>query len=153
MKYSIDTSAILDAWRRYYPPDIMPNLWKNIENLIIKGDLIATEEVLEELSKKDDDVHNWAKDNSQMFIPHREEIQRTVTNILAQFPLLVKAFKGKSSADPFVIAVAIVEEAKVISGEKDNNNPKKPSIPYVCNELNIDCIPFLEFIREQGWSF
>jgi hypothetical protein len=24
VRYSIDTSAILDGWRRYYPPDVFP---------------------------------------------------------------------------------------------------------------------------------
>ena len=40
MKYSIDTSSILDAWTRYYPPDVMPGLWKQLEELIDNGQLI-----------------------------------------------------------------------------------------------------------------
>ena len=56
MRYSIDTSAILDGWRRYYPPDTFPGLWDKLDSLIEEGHLAATEEVLIELEKKDDDV-------------------------------------------------------------------------------------------------
>src|SRR3972149_394297 len=52
--YSIDTSALLDAWVRWYPPDLFPKLWQNIEALVIEQRLLATEEVLIELEKKDD---------------------------------------------------------------------------------------------------
>jgi hypothetical protein len=61
LKYSIDTSAILDAWTRYYPPDVMPGLWKQLEELVDNGQLLATEEVLYELEKKEDNVYNGLK--------------------------------------------------------------------------------------------
>ena len=53
MKYSIDTSSILTGWRRTYPPDIFPTLWEKLDELIAEQILIATEEVLHELEKKD----------------------------------------------------------------------------------------------------
>jgi hypothetical protein len=34
LKYSLDTSAILEAWRRRYPPDVFPVVWRRIEDLI-----------------------------------------------------------------------------------------------------------------------
>ncbi len=37
VKYSIDTSAILDGWRRYYPPRAFPGLWIRMEELIQQG--------------------------------------------------------------------------------------------------------------------
>ena len=52
MRYSIDTSAILDAWIRGFPPDVVPGFWERFEELIDIGQLIATEEVLYELKKK-----------------------------------------------------------------------------------------------------
>ncbi|MCK5602211.1 DUF4411 family protein, partial [Candidatus Pacearchaeota archaeon] len=75
MKYCIDTSAILDGWVRYYPPDVVPGLWEKLENLISNGQLIATEEVLYELEKKKDDVYKWAKKHEKMFVPIDEKIQ------------------------------------------------------------------------------
>jgi hypothetical protein len=52
LQYSIDTSALLDAWIRWYPPDIFSKLWINVDELIASGNLFASEEVLVELEKK-----------------------------------------------------------------------------------------------------
>ena len=50
MKYSIDTSSILEGWRRHYPLDVFPGLWDQLDSLIADGDLRSTEEVLHELA-------------------------------------------------------------------------------------------------------
>ena len=41
-KYSIDTSALVHAYQRSYPPDILPDLWdKRLDELIEAGRLFA----------------------------------------------------------------------------------------------------------------
>lgn len=54
MTYSIDTSAILDGHNRYYPPDVFPKLWCNLEAIIRDGKLKAIELVRREIERKDD---------------------------------------------------------------------------------------------------
>ena len=103
--YVIDTSALLDGWARHYPPDVFPSLWSLIEEMIKVGELLSPDEVLVELSQKDDTVHRWAKANSAMFVPLDEDIQRATQEILDQFPRLVGAMKDRNRADPFVIAL------------------------------------------------
>ena len=56
MPYSIDTSALVDGRRRYYPPTVFPGLWENIEELIDAGGLFAPEEVLGDLQRQDDEI-------------------------------------------------------------------------------------------------
>ncbi len=153
MKYSIDTSAILDAWVRYYPPDVMPGLWEKLEELIQRGDLIASKEVLVELEKKDDDAYKWAKKNIDMFREIDNDIQFAVTKILKEHKRLIDTRKSRSMADPFVIGLAMVENCKVVTAEKPTNNLEKPNIPDVCNALEIPCISILELCREQNWRF
>jgi Domain of unknown function (DUF4411) len=46
VRYSVDTSALLDGWRRYYPPDVIPGLWSGLDALIVDGSLRATEAVV-----------------------------------------------------------------------------------------------------------
>ncbi len=58
--FCIDTCALIDLWRRYYPPDVFPGLWADIEKLIGQGRLIAPREVLEELRGVDDEMLEWA---------------------------------------------------------------------------------------------
>ena len=75
MDYSLDTSALLDGWVRYYPRDVFPKFWTGIEGLIARRKMAAVDEVLRELEKKDDDVHGWAKRQSRLFVPLDAEIQ------------------------------------------------------------------------------
>ncbi len=153
MPYSFDTSAILDAWVRWYPPDIFLSFWKNIDELIEDGGLLATEEVLYELEKKDDDVYKWAKARKDIFEPITEEIQLSAQEILSVFPKLVDTRKDRSQADPFVIALARVKKLTVVTGEKNTGTQNKPRIPLVCTYFGIRTINIVDFIREQGWKF
>ena len=153
MRYSIDTSAILDGWIRHYPPDVIPSLWGKVDDVIQSGELIATEEVLIELKKKDDEVHKWFQQRNQMFIAIDEQVQLAVADILTKYERLVDTTKNRSSCDPFVIAIAQVLKCPVITGEKPSNSPNKPKIPDVCASLDIECLSLLQFIRRKGWVF
>jgi hypothetical protein len=150
-RYSLDTSAILNAWQRNYPPDLFPTLWRNIEGLIDAGVLIASEEVLVELEKKDDEVHAWAKQRPQMFVPIDGQVQQIVTTILRDHPRLIDNRTNRSGADPFVIALAASVGCVVITGERPSGNRTKPKIPDVCQAMDIRCIGIVEFIRDQNW--
>jgi len=151
--YCIDTSAIIDAMRRYYPPDAFPGLWEKLELMIESEELIAPKEVLHELSKKDDDTYEWAKNNSKIFIELDEEVQWATSEILNEFPRLVADMSGRNHADSFVIALARVKGAVVVTNEKRARNPKTPKIPDVCEHLDIRCIDLLNLILEKGWRF
>lgn len=50
MPYVFDTSALVGAWVRTYPPDVFPGLWEDLDALARQGGLLAPEEVLGELS-------------------------------------------------------------------------------------------------------
>ena len=151
MKYSIDTSAFLHAFVRNYPPDIFPSLWNHIECAIENEIICATEEVFVELEKKDDDAFRWAANHRSMFIDIDEVIQEEVIRILDTFPRLVDTRKHRSSADPFVIALASILRCTVVTEEQQTGNSIKPKIPDVCNKLGIRCIKTLDMIREQRW--
>ncbi len=153
MKYSIDTSAILDGWGRYYPPDRFPSVWRNIGQLIAHRSLCGTEEVLIELKKKDDDVYTWAKSQPGLFLPIDEPTQRSVAKILSDYPRLVDARKNRSTADPFVIAVAQVNGLTVVSGEIPSNNLRKPKIPDVCSAMGIKHVRLVELFGLERWKF
>lgn len=112
MGYSFDTSAILEGWRRSYPPDLFPSLWAKIEQSIDDGILVASEEVMEDLGKKADDVLAWAKERRRMFQPLTEDIQKAASEILMEFERLVDSRTDRSRADPFVIALAKVENLR-----------------------------------------
>ena len=153
MNYSVDTSSILDAWRRYYPPDIFPALWTNLDQLIASGSLRATDEVRIELERKVDEVLAWAAGRVGFFVELDNRIQRTVTNILSRHPKLLDTRSNRSGADPFVIALAQIENCAVVTGERLTNSLARPNIPDVCRDLGIRSLNILELIREQNWHF
>ena len=152
MPYCVDTSGWLDGWQRHYPRDVFPSLWAKLEELIAKGEIIASEEVYWELQRKSDDLHDWIKDRKQMLVPLEEAIQYRATELLAEFPRLVDTLRGRSKADPFVIATALERDAVVVTGESPGNLDK-PRIPIVCQVKGIRCISFLEMIRELKLTF
>lgn len=154
MKYSIDTSAILDAWRRRYPPDVFPAVWVRFDEVIDAGDLKASEEVLLELEKRDDEVHEWAKARkAKMFVPIDEEQQQHVSSILGNHERLVDTRKNRSAADPFVIALAMAQECAVVTAEAATGKADRPNIPDVCSSMGVRSVTLLELFREQGWRF
>ena len=111
MSYCVDTSGWLDGWERHYPPDVFSSLWTRLDELIEAGEIISSEEVYVELQKKADELHDWVKDRKQMLVPLTEEIQRRAAGLLGEYPRLVDTLRGRSKADPFVIATAMELDA------------------------------------------
>lgn len=155
--YSIDTSAILDAWVRHYPLDTFPSFWSNFKNFVETGIGIASELIKQELKKKDDGCFNWFIDNNlgNFFIDIDDKVQKYVIELLSNpnYQRLVEDRKGINGADPFVIAHAQADNLIVVTGERATNNPAKPKTPDVRKQLDIQCITVLELMRKEGWRF
>jgi len=148
--HSIDTSSFLDAWTRHYPQDTFSTFWEHMDRSGHSGILKVSEEVVEELKKKDDGAAIWVRKRPHMIVPTDIPIQEKVLGILKVFPRLVNAGKSRSGGDPFVIAVALVNKYTVITGEGPGK-PSKPHIPDVCSAMGVRCIGLVDFIRDQKW--
>lgn len=151
--YSMDTSALVDGMGRYYRPTVFQSLWQRIDALIDEGRMIATEEVRVEIERKADHLAVWCKQRDRMFIEIDEEIQPVVTEVLTAHGRLVKALSNRSSGDPFVIALAKVKGAIVVTGERHSGSLDKPKIPDVCDAMGIRCVSLVEMMEEEEWSF
>lgn len=153
MAYSLDTSAILDGWVRYYAPDVFPSFWHNLEMLLDAGDAKISKQVHVELCEQDDGAAEWVNERVSAIVEIDEAAFAIAQAIDKQFPGWVT--KKKNGADPFVIALAEIEGLKVITGErrKGTDNPKRMGIPDVCAQRQIDCGAMVDLIREEGWSF
>jgi hypothetical protein len=154
LAYSIDTSALVDGWVRYYPHENFPQLWVQIEGLIDDGALRAPLPVLWELERQDDDLLAWAKGHRDLFVDPDEAVQAAVTELMDTYHDPDKPDKGIAGADPFVIAYAGVHNPArtIVSGEKPGT-AENPKIPFVCNQLELEHKTFLGLIQEQGWQF
>lgn len=153
MTYVFDTSSLIGAWTRTYPPDLFPGLWGEMDGLVAAGRLVAPDEVLRELEKQDDDLKDWVKDRSdRMVVPASRAIMLEMRDVLASHPKLSMAGKGRGIADPFVIALAAIRDFVVVTQER-GGTAQKPRIPSVCTARGVECISMLEVIRRESWSF
>jgi len=150
LRYALDTSCLIEGWHRLCPPDVFPGVWDALEELVDEGVIIASEEVLFELEKKEDELFAWAKSRRAMFVPPDGLIQSRVRDILADHPKLVDTRRSRSGADPFVVAVAIVYDCAVVTHEKPSRNPdRRPTIPDACAAFSVRWLSLVELLREQ----
>lgn len=153
--YVADTSGLIGAWQRRYPPDVFPPLWDNLDALGRAGGLLVPEEVYRELQKQSDELYEWVDERREhLVVPTDRAAFITAQAVLADHPLLTKTGTGRGLADPFVIALAELRGLPVLT-EEAGGSSSKPRIPYVCGQrgLGIDCIDMLGLIRGEGWSF
>lgn len=153
-RYSLDTSALIDWMERFYPEDCFPSVRQRIDEVIADGRFLISDEVWEEIQKRDAVVKAWCKPRlSAILVETDRQIATTVRQILSRFPRLTMTLRGRNRADPFVVAVAIARNATVVTAEANTGNQNRPRIPYVCAELRVPCTSFLELIRAEGWKF
>lgn len=153
--YSVDTSALLDGLERYYPETTFPALWQKIDELIAAGRFLISEEVWDEARAHDAAAKAWldSRGKGAMVVPTDAVIAKEVQDILVRFPKLVANMKGRNRADAFVIAVARVRGAVVVTGEGPDGNENRPKIPYICQHAKVQCVRFLDIVRLEGWKF
>ncbi|WP_020181832.1 DUF4411 family protein [Methylotenera sp. 1P/1] len=154
-RYSIDTSCIIHAWRRAYPPEHFTSFWEKLEGLITNGIVVASVEVLNELRKKDDDIYQWAQAQpSHLFMEIDDVQQPHLSHVMGRHPRLVDTTKGRSECDPFVIALALsFQEPLMVISEENNGKANSPKIPDVCRAENLTCIKLVDLIRLEKWVF
>lgn len=156
--YCLDANVLIQAWQSYYAPQICPSYWDIINELGIQNKIFMPKNVFEEIARTEDDLSKWLK-NSQ--IPIRkidEQVTKCLQEIYASDPshrFLVYNLKGRSLADPWVIAHAMKEKATVVTKENKvlSQKPNKIKIPNVCEKMNVPCINDFQLIEELGIRF
>jgi hypothetical protein len=151
MKYSLDTSAFLDGWSRWYPIQSFPDIWVNIGQMIDNREIVTVQNVIDELKRGSSGPIKWLGARVKtMVMPLDAAIQTEARAIVNQHNTLVN---NSSQADPFVIALAKVHGLTVLTGEKRSRIPGIVKIPDVCGQLRVPCINLMELIKKQGWKF
>lgn len=151
--YCLDTSALIDGLERYYPAENFPGIWNEVDLLIDQGRVLISEEVYLEASKKDAVVKSWCDERKDSILVETDAtIAAEVAEILKDHPKLVGVMKDRSRADPFVIAVARLRSAAVVTGES-HGSANKPKIPFVCEDRGVDSMRFTDLIVKEKWSF
>jgi hypothetical protein len=158
--YCVDTSTLIDL--RHYPRQIFTSVWQRIEELASGGRLISTDEVLIELSRRDDAVYRWAMDHRTLFRPPSREVILQAQQILNDFPEWGDLANREAPwADPLVVAEAVVEHRRqeqelfgspclVLTEER---KPPAIRIPMVSERYGLTAVNFHEMLEREGWTF
>ena len=156
--YCLDANVLIQAWQKYYSPELCPEYWDNLNELGKMDRIFIPNAVREEIIKTEDDLSDWLKQSSIPIKQITEPVTIALQNIYNSDPkhkFLVYNTKARSLADPWIIAHSIVEGATVVTKEEKVTqlNSKRIKIPNVCDSMNVRWINDFEFLREVGIRF
>ncbi len=156
--YCLDANVLIEAWRKYYSPTFCPDYWKILNELGIRQRIFLPELVYEEITRTEDDLSNWLKGCQIPIRKTSESVIQCLRSIYASNPLhvnLVDNVRGRSLADPWVIAHALNESATVVTKEEKVTaiNSTKVKIPNVCDNMDVRWIDDFKFVAELDIRF
>jgi hypothetical protein len=156
MIFCLDTNIFIEAWKGYYAFDFFPDYWDSLDQFAQQGIIFATEEVKREIENIDDDLRRWISSKQHFFKPIDDDVQKCLAEVCKDpaHHRLVDSAKGRSKADPWVIAHAMAKDAIVVT--KEEFAPPETSrirIPNVCEDLGIEWINDYGLIRQLGLTF
>jgi hypothetical protein len=156
--YCLDSNVLIQAWLEYYSPKISPTYWDVMNRLGKAKRIFIAESVYEEIARTEDDLSRWLKESDIEVHKADGKIGELLRKIYAADPShqhLVDNRKGRSLADPWVIAHALAVNACVVTKENIilQGGRGKVKIPNVCRNMNIRCINDFEFVKELRIQF
>ena len=150
--YCFDTSAFMEAWLHTYPIQVFPGVWSRIDSLISTGRLVASVMVRDELQAKSDALSAWARDRRDLFVPVDKEQSDEAQSIVRTYRRLIEERRGRTQADPFVIALARLRGLVCVT-EEQFGNETNVRIPFVCQQLGLESIKLVDLMMREGWQF
>jgi hypothetical protein len=151
--YIFDANCFIEPWNKFYSYSFFGDYWDKFIHTNCKDEKILIQrEIYDEIVKKDDALSKWIKKHDFLIVETDLALTREVAKINNQFPKLTKETKGRSLADPFIIAIAKLRNATVVTMENDGSE-SKPKIPYVCTELKVKHINLYQFLERSKVEF
>jgi hypothetical protein len=113
---------------------------------------VVTEQVNEEIKRKDDQLAAWCDEREELFRPIDDVLQDCLSALMARHERIAAVGAGRNFADPFVIALAQSFDPRLtVVTEEDRGKAGNPKIPYICREEGLTCINFNTLLRNTGW--
>lgn len=155
MIYVFDSNVLINLFRSYYRSRF-PSLWRMFDECVAEGQITSVREVYNEISRRDDELAEWCKQNKNLFSsPSYGEMQFIVEVFQYQhFQAIIRKqerLSGKPVADPFVIAKAKIIDGCVVTEEKFTKNAAK--IPNICKHFKVRYMNLEQFMDIENWVF
>jgi len=156
--YCLDSNVLIQAWQKYYSPKYCPSYWDILNELGSEDRIFIPSMVYDEIVKTDDDLSDWLKGSNIVAKPITSDVTQILKSIYAADPNhkhLVDSKKGRSLADPWVIAHAIKEDAIVVTKEEKVTalNSNKIKIPNVYDNMGVNWINDYKMVEQLGLNF
>lgn len=162
IKYVLDTSVFVEAKKRYYGFAFCPGFWEWIDQQNIVGKVMSIENVLEEISEKDDELTKWSKARAdRLFLPidnstrsKSKDVSRWVLDRRKEGFSRRSIERFTTKADYLIVTYAKVHVCIVVSEEvKVGPESKKVKIPNVCEHFEVDCIDTFQMLKREKVRF
>ena len=165
MTYCLDSNTLIDAWNFWYQQSTHPSLWNAFETMAKAGTLKVPQQVYEEISQKDDSLFAWCKAaRDDLVYVATDETERAYAQLVNQYPTMTGGLGiGSNYADLYVVAVALVNGATVVTNEdprffqkpnmQTGRSLKNYKITNVCFEQSVEVIRGYDILRREGWVF
>lgn len=156
--YCLDANVLIQAWQKYYSPELCPEYWENLIELGNKEIIFIPNAVRDEIIRTEDDLSDWLKRSNIPIRQVTEPVTLALQHIYKADPkhkFLVDNTRARSLADPWIIAHSIAEGATVVTKEEKVTqlNSKRIKIPNVCDNMNVRWLNDFEFLKEVGIRF
>ena len=156
--YCLDSNLLIQAWQKYYSPKFCPSYWEILDELGSEERIFVPSMVYDEIVRTDDELSDWLKNSnikSKAITTEVTEILKSIYDADTNHKHLVDSKKGRSLADPWVIAHAIKEQATVVTKEEKVTalNSTKIKIPNVCDNMGVKWINDYKMVEHLGLKF
>lgn len=164
MLFLIDANVLIEANRKYYSLDRVPEFWEWLIHVAVAGQVKMPIDIYEEIAEGNDDLAMWARrDDVKAAIVLNEEVDtllvRRVTDEGYTADLTDDEVE-KVGRDPFLIAYALVSPSDrcVVTTEASKPSRQRANrhVPDVCSQLGVTCVDTFELVRQldfkTGWN-
>lgn len=161
MRYLLDSNTMIEAKNRYYQMHICPGYWTWVLRANASGEVASIDSVKKELRDGNDNLAEWVKGNSHLFIDESDDPTQAAFTEVAEHvaslahtmnPGALEDFLAK--ADPWLIAKARVLDAVVVTHEQSNPSiRRKFTIPNVCDHFGVKCLDTFELLDKLEAKF
>lgn len=167
-KFLLDSNIFITPYRQYYPFDLAPGFWIQLEKNLKLNNVITLDVVASEVSKMENELATWIRNltnfntlsiKSYSFTVNYGKVINYVQNCGLYRGEALRNWAQGNIADPWLIAVAmdigatiITEEASAGPGLSINNKSKNAKIPDVANHFGIKCERLFYFMRQMNFT-
>lgn len=156
MSYLLDANVFIEASRRYYGFDLVPQFWDWLIDAHSRGVVMTVQQVADEITPGDE-LHNWFSQLPPTFVEPHTSAVATEVGVLSAWAIghgftqaAINTFMG--SADLWLIAQARAHGHTVVSHEMLINLGRRNAvkIPNVCAANGVACIDTFDLWRRDA---